>query len=380
MGCVYQSLNISKLYFSYETVTNVKYETHKTIQLPGINFCYNKKDQALDLYKELVYKNISTEKYPFYNFNKNFTIRDQFGLFYGKPILLIACSISSTHLPIDCLSVANLTQSLGELVYCFKLFQQSIGVSDERYVIHQQINVRKITILLNKTAVNVPGEYGPVLLKIGDRKRKEYQLMTEDQMILDLNKTDFCRIKYSKFVVNYLFEPKGRPCFEGLTKEECEDKCNIHRFIEKTGQHPSSFLTWNITSDLKIYGETENRKFDLDDKCDSQCSGYTECYKEYYISKAEHHSLGIPRPEENYHLEIYFPSHPTTIYEISLKMSFEEYLCLIASILSLWFGFSILDFPQNCHKIIKISKQKIIILNPNDLFQKLLQTNKVVPK
>src|ERR1700753_965590 len=42
MGCVYQSLRISELYFSYETITNVKYETQNTINLPGITICYSK--------------------------------------------------------------------------------------------------------------------------------------------------------------------------------------------------------------------------------------------------------------------------------------------------------------------------------------------------
>ena len=43
-----------------------------------------------------------------------------------------------------------------------------------------------------------------------------------------------------------------------------------------------------------------------------------------------------------YWVIIEFPSNPTIVYEISLKTSFEEYLYLIASILSLWFGFSII--------------------------------------
>ena len=57
-------------------------------------------------------------------------------------------------------------------------------------------------------------------------------------------------------------------------------------------------------------------------------------------------------------LIIEYPSHPTTVYEISLKMTFEEYLCLIASIVSLWFGFSILLFTEICPKIFR----KILVI------------------
>ena len=173
MGCVYQSLRISELYFSYETITNVKYETHNTIDLPGITICYNKKLQVRDEYKDLLYYNSRNQKNPFEFFNKNYTIRDQFGLFYDKPRAFIACSISSNHLAIDCLSIANLTQSVGAIVYCFKLFQQPMGVSDKKYVIREQTNDKKIVIFLNKTTVNVPGTYVPVILKVIDRKRND---------------------------------------------------------------------------------------------------------------------------------------------------------------------------------------------------------------
>ena len=329
IGCVYQSLRISELYFSYETITNVKYETHNTIHLSGINICYNKKLQVIDEYKDLVYKNIRNKIDAFKNFNNNYTIRDQFSLFYEKPRAFIACSISPNHLAIDCLSIDNLTQSVGRIVYCFKLFEQSMGVSDEKYVIREETNDKRIIIFLNKTVLNVPGEYDPIMLKIIDRKRIDYQFFTEDQLILDLKKNDYCFAKYRKFVVNYLFVPKGRPCFVGQTKEECEDLCSINQIIEKTGEHPYLFQSWNISSDLKIDNSMSYNKLDLVGLCAGQCSGYTECYKEYYISEAEQHTFGNKAFGEEYHLMINFPTHPTTIYEISLKMCFEEYLCLI---------------------------------------------------
>ena len=43
-----------------------------------------------------------------------------------------------------------------------------------------------------------------------------------------------------------------------------------------------------------------------------------------------------------YTICIFAHNYPTVIYELSLKMSFEEYMSLTASIISLWFGFSII--------------------------------------
>ena len=45
-GCVYQSMRISELYFSYETITNVKYEDEPWIELSGLTICYPKISQV----------------------------------------------------------------------------------------------------------------------------------------------------------------------------------------------------------------------------------------------------------------------------------------------------------------------------------------------
>src|ERR1700743_2057718 len=42
MGCMYQTYKISLLYFSYETTTNVKYESSATLTLPAITVCFDK--------------------------------------------------------------------------------------------------------------------------------------------------------------------------------------------------------------------------------------------------------------------------------------------------------------------------------------------------
>ena len=77
------------------------------------------------------------------------------------------------------------------------------------------------------------------------------------------------------------------------------------------------------------------------------CGQNTECLKEYFISDSKAYKYPTQK-RKNFFLLINFPTHPTTIYEISLKMCFEEYLCLIASILSLWFGFNVVMVTDMC--------------------------------
>ena len=104
--------------------------------------------------------------------------------------------------------------------------------------------------------------------------------------------------------------------------------------------------------------------FNNSENCIEKCSHWTDCYKEYLIfdGKEARHRNELDF-NDKYLVLLEFPTHPTTIYEISLKMQFEEYLCLIASILSLWFGFSILMLNEICPQIFRsvISRYKLIM-------------------
>ena len=42
IGCAYQSVEISKIYFLYKTTINVIYERNNDIELPGISICTEK--------------------------------------------------------------------------------------------------------------------------------------------------------------------------------------------------------------------------------------------------------------------------------------------------------------------------------------------------
>src|SRR5947208_672232 len=93
--------------------------------------------------------------------------------------------------------------------------------------------------------------------------------------------------------------------------------------------------------------------------CRERCDQQTECSREYFTMNREEWVPPDVVIKETYELTIDFPIHSTTIYETSLNMSFEEYLCLIASILSLWFGFSVIHLPEICQKIFRM----ILIIN-----------------
>jgi len=87
----------------------------------------------------------------------------------------------------------------------------------------------------------------------------------------------------------------------------------------------------------------------------------SECFKEYFIFNSVKGVISHFN-KNNYYIYILYPSYPSTVYEIYPKMYFEEYLCLISSVFSLWFGFSILMFTDFCHQI---ANQMKIYFNNN---------------
>ena len=100
----------------------------------------------------------------------------------------------------------------------------------------------------------------------------------------------------------------------------------------------------------------------LEKKCEIFCASKTECFTKYFESFPS-----FSGGNSNYFdLIVQYPAHPTTIYEISLKVTFEEYLCLMSSIFSLWFGFSILMFTDFCRLL--FIKTKFYFQNINGFF------------
>jgi len=101
---------------------------------------------------------------------------------------------------------------------------------------------------------------------------------------------------------------------------------------------------YNKYSNFNISQLNNNERKQLLSGCKNICNSQDKCDQQYYYAIDEPiHSNGF---KYFYSLNIELPKFPTVIYEMSLKMSFEEYLSLTASIISLWFGFSIIMFTE----------------------------------
>jgi len=354
IGCVYQSYKISELYFRYDTTTYVKFESSGYLELPGITICYYKFIQLKDEFKH------------FRSEINLFSIQEQFdSIIKLKPFLIRDCIFkkgTKKSYDSNCRDFGDSNGQgnggftrLSASSYCFTVFSQINNTSDEKYRINGTNSADWGMVLF--FLKDGPSHKLPELnIRLHDRKENLRHTYLKGKTLVNFKNARENRMVYSKTIVKYLFNPKDKPCFaHGQTRDDCIMECKVKEFIEKTGLFPCDFLNDNSShNELMFSTFKDETSFQWSDKCWQKCSQNTDCYKEFFRLDSKENEA------KKNTLRIEFPSHPTTIYEISLKMSVEEYLCYIASILSLWFGFSILSLTKFFHNFNNIYQKFII--------------------
>ena len=340
IGCVYQMIRINEIYFSYETVTNVKYQDENLIDLPGITICNNKFDQVKqELQNDPGYKE---------ELLNELKIGEQINYFENFPRILNQCKLFDPKNRGFEVCQDQFKETFFDLEnYCFTFYSQLNQELDEKYILKAEGNEVKSKymskITLKKLNMDKSDLTNLVVIKFHDRKQRPFRAFETGLIMINLDVYNFVLIKYRKTVVNYKFIPAGKYCFEGETRNDCLANCEIGEFIKHKSKYPSYFLSNGSTYNMIFSTDHEYNEFNFSKNCSKMCGMGVDCYKEYFFVWDKEMSDKFFRINLNEIIIIIeFPTHPTTIYEISLKMSFEEYLCLIASILSLWFGFSIL--------------------------------------
>ena len=182
-----------------------------------------------------------------------------------------------------------------------------------------------------------------------------------------------CYLEYHKTVVHSMAKPYETNCMDyrdvGFdSRNDCINKCRIRAFQDQwPNKWPGYYLTDNTSSQLKIDDSYEmfgtNLTFDFlfGSKCRPICEARTECYSEYYDLKFKIRGLNFN--DSNY-LSVASPMVPDLIYTQSPEIHVEEFLTFIGSVVSLWFGFSIIILPKILNTSYKKFKNNIINSNP----------------
>ena len=149
MGCVYQSLRISELYFSYETITNVKYESENRIELPGITLCVSKLSMVTDEYHEDLEQQSNDTNIQLSIIN-NLTISEQRSKLNNVSSRINTCNAinDKSNQYVSCsLRQDNLITYLSTNSICFTLFSQLSGEPEDWYAINNVENSLETNII-----------------------------------------------------------------------------------------------------------------------------------------------------------------------------------------------------------------------------------------
>jgi hypothetical protein len=103
--------------------------------------------------------------------------------------------------------------------------------------------------------------------------------------------------------------------------------------------------TDNNESNLLMTENNFTRNLDLkqNKECKNFCSFNNDCFTEYYVLK---HKKEKYLGERDFKIFINRPFFLDLLIKHSPKIQIEEFLCFIASIIGLWFGFSIFMFTD----------------------------------
>jgi hypothetical protein len=120
---------------------------------------------------------------------------------------------------------------------------------------------------------------------------------------------------------------------------------------------PGSYFTEDSENDL-LMTKDENQTINtmIGEKCSKICGTNIDCLREYFTFGDQSLTTLL---KTYFEILITIPSHPTLLIIHSAKIEFEEFLCYITSIISLWFGFSVIMFID-VFEFINIFTSKII--------------------
>jgi hypothetical protein len=110
--------------------------------------------------------------------------------------------------------------------------------------------------------------------------------------------------------------------------------------------------------------------YELSDKCREFCGDSNDCFGEIF-ELSEIRAFGT---KDNFEITITPPTIPSLTFTHWPKIRFEEFLCFIASIFSLWFGFSLVMLSNVYLLVVKRVKNitnklstKVTLNNNNNL-------------
>jgi hypothetical protein len=361
-GCLSQIYRISAIYFSYETATNVRYDKETTISLPALTICTSKHYFVRREILEIIFKNESNEglrnETKILNYLNTFSIKEQFkALQSAQDILNKNClvikkiGLNSTEDYMDCDEISPIRMSIGYNSLCFTIISQ---VNEEPDYIYLS-NISKYNNISPLIQIEFPNYVHWIVLIIHSRSETIHYISEKSHLRINHNESEVIYVNYKKTLVELMPKPYSTSCVDYKLyghnfRSDCIFKCKTNFFKKVKNCWPMIYQTHDSGSNLLMNVEL-NKTFNLilEQKCEKYCGLENDCLKEYFVPEYRR------RPIENQLFLIYIDAslYPILTIKHSPKIQIDEFLCFITSIISLWFGFSVIMLSDICSLVLK---------------------------
>nr|XP_027199509.1 uncharacterized protein LOC113793650 [Dermatophagoides pteronyssinus] len=379
LGCVWQLIDVSRIYFAYDTNVNVMFEREVKVEIPGITVCANlgmiaNEDYLLEHYRSRLE---SMSEYPERKYRaykkllRNLTLDEQLNkatishkqLFHECRIMTPIAFENSTENKdgfMPCNHVAPIHEFLTYSKKCFSIGLQLNDEPNDRYIIDHDATVRDNGFPLFEIRLLNKYLEAPVIF-INSRTTPFLSFIGGQTNGFHVNNTKFVThtFSYVKTITELLEPPFKTRCrkYEEIGYKSlmhCMNHCKANYFIRKfNGWHGDVPADNNYNLNIYYAPEVHKQNKSLDkimsEECSEFCSKRQDCKSEFFtVQPIAEFERGHGRPEwQNlYRINIYLPSGLNTHYKHSPRLEWIEFICYYASVISLWFGFSIIAFSR----------------------------------
>ncbi len=361
-GCLHQIKQIGENYFSHETTTYARYEDEVMLSLPAITICIRKNFLVKNL------SEISSEDTKTIIFNDSrineflnkLSVKRQFSLIYSaKEIFNNSCQVLKPIFSIDtnsyvkCESISPVRQSIDYFQSCFTFFSQLNEENNDRYVIEYDVRIKNYWSEMVR--IKIPTTIPSIRLHLHSRNEMITDSYNDNMAKITFS---FNRISYTNYhmtSVQLMPKPYKTSCvnykeFGYNSRADCVAKCKIKYFRNEYKGWPGIYLTEEFSEELmldidSLLEKNESLDLILQKKCIKFCGLNDDCFKQFFgfYSEKEVYDLG-----DVFMVTVSPPDLPTLIFTHLPKIQVEEFICFIASIVSLWFGFSVMMLSDVC--------------------------------
>jgi hypothetical protein len=167
-------------------------------------------------------------------------------------------------------------------------------------------------------------------------------------------------VNYKKTLVELMLKPYSTSCVDykhlGYNfRSDCIFKCRTKKFTKKLNLWPPYYLSFDSESDLLMAnGINMSLDFNADQNCEDVCGTENDCSREYNR---------LPSKDNSSSIHFSHTLYPILTIKHSPKISVDEFLCFITSIISLWLGFSAIMLSNVFSSVLK--KVLLIVNNFN---------------